>query len=278
MKDFWFKFKYEIRKTGMEYKSILMLFTGFLILTSCEDVIDLDLQKTEPRIVIDGSISNQNENHFVRISKTIPFDASNTFNGLKGAKVSLTTSGGLSVSLKEISDGVYRSPMFRGTPGVTYKLEVIAEGKVYTASSTMPNPVLPDSISFKQLSFFGNTRVYPNVYYKDPANVQNQYRYILKVNNKQQADIVFEDRFNDGNNVSDLIIYDSGDDLKRGDVIDIEMQTIDRNVFKYYYAIGQIRGENGPPVAPANPDSNFSNGALGVFNACTRSSFTITLK
>lgn len=267
-----------MRKIGVEHKSILMLLAGFLMLTSCEEVIDPDLQKAGPRIVIDGSISNQNENHVVRISKTIPFDAPNTFNGLKGAKVSLITSGGTSVSLSEISDGIYRSPQFRGTPGMTYKLEVIAEGRVYTTSSTMPYPVLPDSISFKKLSFFGNTRIYPNVYYKDPAKVQNQYRYILKVNDKQQADIVFEDRFNDGNNVSDLIIYDSDDDLKPGDVLNIEMQTIDRNVFKYYYAIGQIKGENGPPVAPANPESNFSNGALGIFNAFTKSSVTITLK
>jgi len=267
-----------MRQTVLVYRGLFMLLTGFLMLTSCEDVIDLDLQRAEAKIVIDGGISNQNENHFVRISKTVNFDSSNSFNAVKGAKVSLITPVGTSIGLTEISDGIYRSPQFRGTPGMTYKLEVLAEGKVYTASSTMPYPVLPDSISFKKLSFFGNTRIYPNVYYKDPANVQNQYRYILKVNGKQQADIVFEDRFNDGNNVSDLIIYDGDDDLKPGDVIDIEMQTIDRNVFKYYYAIGQIKGENGPPVAPSNPNSNFSNGALGIFNACTKSSVKITLK
>ena len=141
----------------------------------------------------------------------------------------------------------------------------------------MPFPVVPDSVGFKKLSFFGNANIYPTVYYKDPLSVQNQYRYLLKINNKPQADIVFEDRFNDGNAVSDVIIYD-GDDIKSGDIINIEMQCIDRNVFKYYFAISQIGGNGGPPVAPANPDSNISNGALGIFSAYTKSMISIVLK
>jgi hypothetical protein len=141
----------------------------------------------------------------------------------------------------------------------------------------MPYSVIPDSIGFKKLSFFGNATIYPTVYYKDPSSVQNQYRYLLKINNKSQADIVFEDRFNDGNAVSDVIIYD-GDDIKSGDIINIEMQSIDRNVFKYYFAISQIGGNGGPPVAPANPDSNISNGALGIFSAYTKATISIILK
>lgn len=267
-----------MKRFSLNLGSMLAILT---LLSSCEDVITPELQNAEPRIVIEGSISDRSENHIVRVSKTIPFDAPNTFNGLKGAKVTLIGPSGASLILNEVSDGIYRTPRFSGIPGSTYKLEVLAEGKVYTASSTMPFPVYPDSVSFKKLSFFGNTRIYPTVFYDDPPQVQNQYRYILKVNNKQQADIVFEDRFNDGNTVSDVILYDAEDDedeLKPGDVVDIEMQSIDRNVFKYYYALAQIKGEGGPPVAPANPDSNFSNGALGIFSACTKYSIRVVLK
>ena len=157
-------------------------------------------------------------------------------------------------------------------------MEVVSEGKTYSAESTMPFSVVPDSVRFKTLSFFGNSNIYPVVYYNDPPKIQNQYRYILKVNKKIQDDLVFEDRFNDGNAVSDVIIFDGDEDLKSGDVVEIEMQTIDRNVFKYFFALSQIGGNGGPPVAPANPDSNFNNGALGIFNACTTSTQTVVMK
>jgi hypothetical protein len=266
--------KQSIKNLKLVLGSIITLF----FLSSCEKVIDLELKDAAPVIVIDATLSNQSQNHFVRISKTLPFDAQTTFNGVKGAQVTLKSILGQSIAYTEVADGVYRSPRFRGNPGLTYTLEVISEGKTYSAQSIMPFPVVPDSVRFRTLSFFGNTNIFPIVYYNDPPNIQNQYRYILKVNNKIQDDLVFEDRFNDGNAVSDVIIFDGDEDLKSGDVVEIEMQTIDRNVFKYFFAISQIGGNGGPPVAPANPDSNFSNGALGIFNACTTSTQTIVVK
>lgn len=264
-------------RPAYKYFPILVLSILILLASSCEKVINPDLKIAEPALVIDGSITDQLENHFVRISKTIPFDQNNSFIGVKGAKVTLTAANRTPVTFMEISDGVYRSQRFSGIPGTTYNLEVLAEGKTYLASSTMPLPVRPDSISFKKLTFLGKSTIYPAVYYKDPLMIQNQYRYLLHVNYKAEADMVTEDRFNNGNSVSDIILY-KGDGIKHGDRVDIEMQAIDRNVFKYYFAISQISGNGGPPVAPANPVSNFNNGALGIFNACTKSTSSITLK
>ena len=258
-------------------KYTLMLFISVLLLSSCEKVIDLELNNAKPVIVIEGNLSNQLESQFVKISKTIPFTESNNVNGYTGAKVKVTAPGGMSINFEEVSKGLYKSQQFRGIPGQTYKLEVMADGKLYEASSTMPLPVIPDSVGFKKISFFGNTNIYPIVYFKDPSGIQNQYRYLLKINNKSQSDVVIEDRFNDGNAVSDVIIFD-GEDIKSGDTINIEMQSIDRNVFKYYFAISQIAGNGGPPVAPANPDSNFNNGALGIFSAYTKASISVILK
>jgi len=267
-----------MKKYIQNIRLFLCLLTSVILLSSCEKVIDLELKNADPLIVIEGTVSNLSENHFVRISKTIPFDQSTSFKGVKGAQVTLKSSAGLSVSFTEVTDGIYRSPRLRGTPGLTYTLDVLVEGKSYSAISIMPLLVIPDSIGFKTLSFFGNSNIYPTVYYKDPPNIQNQYRYILKINGKLQGDLVFEDRFNDGNAVSDVIIYDGDDDIKSGDVVDIEMQSIDRNVFKYFFALSQIGGNGGPPVAPANPVSNFSNGALGIFNACAKSTKSVVLK
>lgn len=258
-------------------KTLLSLLIGLFLFSSCDEVIDLKLENADPKIVIEGNVNDRLENHYVRISKSIPFGNTNTFNGFKGAKVTLSTTGASPITFVEVSDGLYKSAEFKGLPGKTYKLEVLAEGKVYSAESTMPMPVVPDSVSFKKISFFGTTSIFPTVFYKDPAGIQNQYRYILKINNKYISNIVSEDRFNDGNEISDLIAFE-GEEIEIGDTVDIEMQSIDRKVFKYYFAISQIDGNGGPPVAPANPDSNFNNGALGIFSAHTKSTLNVVVK
>lgn len=258
------------------HRLTLVALVCVIIFSSCEEVIKPDLAEADPVIVIEGTISDQSEVQTVKISKTVAFDQPNTFNGVKGAKVTVYSSNSQTFIFTASSDGVYRSQRFRGIPGVNYVLEVVTGGKTYKANSVMPAPVRPDSITFKKLTIFGDSRVYPAIYYTDPARIQNQYRYIIKVNGNLKSVQVSEDRFSDGNPTSDLLAFDEG--VERGEKVDIEIQCIDRNVFKYYFAIGQMGGNGGPPVAPSNPDSNLDNGALGIFSAHTRAAYTITMK
>lgn len=243
----------------------LFAFSVVMLFASCEKVITLDLETAEPILVIEGYVSDQDEIQTVKISKTYPFTESNKFNAVSGAQVVLT-SGSSSVTFSEGMPGVYESIKFAGAPGEKYTLEVVFEGKTYTASSVMPQKVPIDLLSYKKLSFFGGEQTFPVINYQDPAGMQNQYRTLLSVNKKLEFNSADEDRFNDGNKVESILFY-SVDDLEPGDEMEIEFQSIDRNVFKYFFALSQISGNGGPPTAPANPASNFNNGALGVFSA-----------
>lgn len=258
-----------------DVKIIVLLLV--MLFSSCEKVIDLKLDNAEPIVVIDGGLSDQNENQVIRVSKTYNFTEPNKFNSVAGAKVVLTRPNGSTINYNEVSPGVYQSARFRGVSGSKYQLDVTVEGKIYTAFSTMPAKVLLDSLTFKQFNFFGKINTYVAVNYQDPPGVENQYRYILKSGGKVEEDMVNEDRFNDGNQVADVIFY-KVDDLVSGDSIHVEFQCIDRNVYRYFYGLGQNNGNGGPPVSPANPLSNFNNGALGVFNAYTSSKRTAVIK
>ena len=264
-------------KTLVKKTLILLLVSASVVMFgACEKVIELDLNNSQPVLVIEGGVSNQLGYHQVKISKTISFDKKNDFNPHRGASVSLT-SDDKTLRYIEISPGIYRSPAFRGIPGVEYTLNVTTEGKSYTASSVMPGPVALDSIDLKRFSFLGDTNTYVAVSYDDPPGVQNQYRHIIRIKGKVEHETVTEDRFNNGNPVSDVIFYEL-DDLKKGDRIEVEMQCIDRPVFRYFFALSQISGDGGPPVAPSNPVSNFNNGALGVFSAYTTNRKAVVLK
>jgi hypothetical protein len=257
----------------MNRKIVTVLSLSMLILslfTSCEKVIDLELKESEPVIVIYADIDDESDNQYVRISKTYSFTEPNKFNAVTGARVIVTNQTGGVINFSEISPGVYQSPRFRGRSGVRYTLDVTVEGQKYTAVSTMPEKVFLDSLNFREISFFGKTSSYLVANFQDPGGIQNQYRYLLSVKSKVVEDVVTEDRFNDGNKVANTIFHEL-DDLEPGDAIELDLQCIDRNVYRYYYAFGQNLGEGGPPVAPANPPSNISNGALGVFSVHTSS-------
>lgn len=263
--------------TGFIKNRVLSLTLALFLFGSCEKIIDLKLDNSDPLVVIDGGLNDQNENQELRISKTYNFTESNKFNGVSGAVVILTRPNGSKVNYNEVSPGIYRTVKMRGVPGNKYILSVTIEGKTYTASSIMPVRVNLDSLSFKQFNIFSSQSTYVAVNFSDPPNIANQYRYILKTNGNVKADMVNEDRFNNGNKVSDAIFYEL-DDLSSGETIDVEFQCIDKQVYRYFYSLGQNSGAGGPPVAPANPPSNFDNGALGVFNAYTTSKLSIVIK
>jgi hypothetical protein len=247
-------------------------------IAGCEKVIKLDLDNADPRIVIDANVSDQFENQTVRVSKTYSFSESNKFNGISGATVVLTTLDGDVINYNETaSKGIYRSPRMRGKPGVEYKLTVTVEGKTYVSVSAMPFKVSLDSLTFKQFDFFGSINTYIAANFEDPGYTADQYRYILKVKEKVEEDAVSDDRFNNGNHVSNVLYYELND-LANSDTLEVELQCINRPVYKYFFTLEQISGDGGPPVSPENPPSNFSNGALGVFNAYTSSKRTALIK
>jgi hypothetical protein len=62
---------------------------------------------------------------------------------------------------------------------------VSVEGKVYTASSTMPLAVKLDSLGFRKLSFFGEEVIVPLAYYKDPKEAKNQYLFLVRAKDEE---------------------------------------------------------------------------------------------
>ncbi len=243
---------------------------AILALSSCEDVIDLNLNNAEPQIVIEANIVNGINKQTVKISTTKKFSDNNTPTPFKGATVTILQSNGIKdIAFTEFEPGIYTSSFFIGKPGQKYTLQVKANNKTYTATSTMPQIVNLDSLTITELSFFTNKNKFVQVNFIDPAAIKNQYNYVIMVNDTlRNAYYVDEDRFNDGKTVKNTL-FTSSPDLKKGDRVNIDFQCIDYNTYRYFFAITQISGNGGPPTAPSNPLSNFDNGALGYFSAHT---------
>lgn len=260
--------------------AILSTF-AVLFLASCEEVIDINLDETDAKFVITGAVTDQLEPFTVRIEKTVNFDLPNDYPPVSNAKVSIQD-GAQTFDLIETAPGIYQTAQnHAGEVGKIYTLRVETEGQIFEAQSTMPALVPFDSV--KQDSGTqpgGGTAILVVPIYVDPLGFGNYYRFIQTTNGQKRNNIfVFDDRNNDGIQIT-RPLFAPGSDVENavGDTIMVEMQTIDRATYKYFYAL-DASTSNGPNSSvPANPANNLSGGAMGYFSAHTVQRKTLILQ
>ena len=126
-------------------KYALLALSSLLLLTTCVDRIDLDESLSgDPLLVVDGVITDANEPYTVKLS----YSSRNlkTYEGgiLSGAEVYITDEENNRADLTETGSlGEYQtdSTQFRGKPGKTYQLHIVApNGKTY---ASLPETMLP---------------------------------------------------------------------------------------------------------------------------------------
>lgn len=244
-------------------------------LTSCEKEIDVDLKSASPRIVIEGTVK-QNQYATVCVSSTIDFGNNEGYPNLSGAVVTVSDDKGNSEQLKQDKNGWYTAEKIKGEVGRIYNMTVVYDGQEYKATSQMPPQVPLDSVTMsKKIPVMDYT--FPVINFQDPVGETNQYyRFLLFINGKQLPDIeefVLSADLVDGEYFrQDWIVYRNGSDedpYEKGDELTIEFQCIDKGTYKFFNSMRPI-GQS-----PTNAISNISNGALGYFSACTSEKKTI---
>jgi hypothetical protein len=255
----------------MRYLVIIIFLVG-TVFTSCEKVIDIDLNDTEKRYVVEGFITDQAGQCQVTITQTKNFDEDNTFPPVTGASVSITdNSTGVVTQLSEVSPGIYKHVSLAGVSGKTYKLRVSINGAVFTASSTIPQLVTMDTIYTTTDTWLDGEIKLANIEYDDPVGIANSYKFVRYRNGVKTKQIFIDnDILTDGRRSVTVLFNDAEDDeLKSGDEVKIDMLCIDPVVYKYWYSLEQGATGNPQSATPANPVTNITGGALGYFSAHT---------
>ena len=240
---------------------------AFLVsLTSCEKVVDLQLNDSTPRVVIQGNIYDQTGPYYVKISKSVTFDESNTYPPVSGATVQITDNVNQTEVLTESTAGTYKTSKLRGIAGRTYSLNVKIGSDTFVSTAYMPFAVYIDSLYFATSPFSGEKAA--TIRFNDPPALVNFYRLVYFVNNVQQKEFyILDDELFQGASIKyALLPRGSGLTLVKGDNVTVWLESIDKSVYEYFRTAGH---ENGQSTSPSNPVSNISNGALGYFNACS---------
>ena len=255
----------------------------FILIFCCscyQDVVDINLSELDQQIVIEGSITNQPGPNTVKISKTASIYEPGSFPKVSGAYVVIYDDSDNFEILNEIEAGVYQTSSLQGVPGRTYTLQVVSEGKEYTAISKMPVPIDFYSVVCEPSQ---NQTYYDLLYsFYDHAGIEDYCRIKL-FRDGEYLDLDYK-LYHDGHSDGELIEIESLSNFYNNNLAEIELFTIEKEIYEYFSTLadfddeGNSEGDDIIGLAPSNPNSNISNNALGYFSAHTYRKYRLIVR
>jgi hypothetical protein len=255
------------------------IFAAFLG-TACEEVIILDLENADPRLVIDAVVDVANQKATVTLTKSNGFYDTPTLEVVENATVTLVRADGTTLDLSHNGNGIYTRQNLTIAIGEALTLIVKdAEGQSYQASAVAPHAIHIDSLGRNSppptTPNTGNPEVRLIVFWQDVPNVESFYRLRLLKNDTLQPDaaIVLSDLNRDGSSFSRPFFQT----LSRGDTATVQLLSIDKNSFYYFNDLDGVEGPDFNATTPFNPRSLFTNDALGYFSIVYSDEITVIL-
>lgn len=263
-------------------RSFLFFFIAIslVLFSACEDVIELDLETTEPQLVIEGTLDAGTQEAKVMITESNDFYDNNAPAQVTGASIQLENENGTSYSLPESAPGIYLAQNVAANPGEQFTIRVTLADMVYEASSIVPSPA-----SLKEIEIvdgfenpFGDNEdaIRLSAIWDDPSGMENFYRIRSYVDDEFQPEtytVITDDVAGDGEELSVPL----RDEFEENTTVLIELLSTDEGYYDYFFQLSSIAGEGGNSTTPYNPTGNFNNDVLGYFGIYFSSSLSITL-
>ncbi|WP_266368653.1 DUF4249 domain-containing protein [Tellurirhabdus rosea] len=258
--------------------NVYLLLLSLFSLTACTDVVDVDLEKSEPLLAVDGQITDQPGPYTVRLSTTASYFSNTTTPAVTNATVVIRDSEGVSETLKQTTPGVYVTSQLRGKVGHKYTLTVKADGQEYTAETEIRRVFPLDSIAaeFRKESLGQEEGYYLKIYGQEIAGKGDSYRWKVYRNDSllsKPADLIFfDDLYIDGNYLNGIALGNGP--FKKGDKIRVENLSLTDDAYQYIVEIFNNTAATGGLFSnpPANVRTNIRNvapngkKAVGWFN------------
>lgn len=252
-------------------KRFFIAFLGLFLIfcASCRKVIDLKVNNTDPKLVIEAKYDAVNEKVSVNISKTISVFSVDTFPIITNAQVEIIDATGYVTPLINVGGGSYVVENYLPFYNSKYKVNVIIDGTVYSSTDSLVNVVPIDTLTQDKLPenplVEDGFAVYVN--FQDPQT-PNFYRIRIKENNEWQTDLtdqyIFDDTYTTGSYTQLPLLPNM---YNVGDSVTIRLISYSKKAYDYFYALLSVAGSSTSSPAPANPPQDWTNKALGSFIA-----------
>ncbi len=249
-----------------------------VMITSCEKVINIDLNTTDPKLVVEANITNLPGHYTVSLTHTVNYYDPNVFPTVSGASIVIYDNAGNSETLTEFSPGNYRTNLLQGVEGRAYSVKILSSGNEYHATSTMPFHVSIDSLNLERNDRGNGYRLICK--FLDPQGISNFYKLQISSNDIAAFDStsirIVADGFADGQELS--LTYRTR--LVPGDSVTAMLECIDKPVYDFYRTLTNVEGgvRSFLSAPPSNPITNINNGGFGYFSAHSVSLKTVVVQ
>ncbi len=272
-------------------RKIFIIAVLISITTACTEKIDVKLDSTYTRVVVDGNISAGTGVYRVALTKSADYFSNEPVPRVVNATVSVGD-GVNTFFLHETqkgTSGIYETDsLFIGQVGNTYALHVELAEQIAGKSSVEATSYLPpvthlDSIGTTFHAEWGPKGIWTiKLFAQEPADEVNYYLFNLYRNGVLLTDtitkkVVSDDKFYNGSYMNGVdVIYLNNDHpwetIFPGDTILLQMSGITKEYFDFINQVQQS-GFNLPFFTgpPANVQGNITNGGIGFFAAYSNS-------
>jgi hypothetical protein len=237
-------------------------------IVSCEKVIDVPLNESDRRIIVEAVGRSFEGESYILLSKSGSVYDDGGFEKLSGATVSITDqTGEVTVFTEDLLEpGRYIAPTFVVTANNTYDLSIEYDGTALTAQSKSFSLPTIDSLNYIETTGFGggtDTTYLVFYNYTDNAAETNYYRIRPIVNGKKDNNYYLaDDRLGNGQQLTAPIF---GTDVGPGDTVLIELLSMDADAYEYLFTLSSTLTSGAFGAAPANPVSNIEGDGIGYF-------------
>ncbi|NKI32589.1 DUF4249 family protein [Croceivirga thetidis] len=252
-----------------KYTFILFVVVSLL---SCEDVIDVELQTTEPRLVVNGLLRVDLNQEFIpieiKVSETTNFfenniptqlddnavifygepdpDAPEIINDIKSSSLTELDAGSGIYVPDPSFDGDQRIPTSLITPNTVFILIMQHKGRRYAARTPFATTVPIDNLEQGTETLFDEDDKELKITITDQANVDNYYLFDFD----EGEFLALDDQFIDGQEFEFSYFVDR--DLEAGQELEISILGADLDFFNYMdLLVEQTESDGGVFETPA---------------------------
>lgn len=258
-------------------------------MVSCQDVIDVDLDTAEPRLVIDASLDwtkgTNGNSQFIKLTLTAPY-FDDSVPPATGAIITVTDSNNNTFSfVEQDNSGIYVNNSFIPEISGDYNLTIVYDNETYIASETLTSVASIDFVEQKNDGGFSGEEIELKAFYTDPAGIENFYLFeFMVVKDNSLSLIVYDDIFTDGNQI---FAFYSSEDLEAGDELIIKNFGISERTFQFTNLLLEQTNENDGSPFEAQPatvrgncvnQTNPENFPLGYFRVTESDVITYTVQ
>lgn len=301
---------------------LLVIVFSQCCLTSCERDFDIAVKPNKTMLVVEGYINNEMpEYNYVVLSRSQDYYSTTLENlPVGGAKVTVTEGTPqadnsitwdesnavvlkeksiptINISSRSISNGIYfderlstdTANALLGKPGKYYLLKIEVDGKLFSAITFLPPPVVLDSLSsenhFIETKKNNEERAMVTLYYKDPDTLGNtQLVYSRSDDNRNNFGwgglrasryINGDDDYTNGAYLKSTI----SSDFAINEKVDYYLISVERKVYNFWNSFAKAKDNAGPFSTPVMLDNTIEgDNVVGCFSGFSVSSKSIVVK